>query len=140
MWLVSLTKKTCWVPFRCERIRSSRRRPTAYRVPRASRCGAPGRVPPQLVDVRIDAPIQDMLGRIGYAGCRVERVSPHTCAEVRERRAGERGEIFDVPAGRVPPELVDVPVGADVVDVPGALPGEDVAERLTRGRDDVRTT
>ena len=40
----------------------------------------PGRVPPQLVDVRIDAPIQDMLGRIGYAGCGVERVSPYACA------------------------------------------------------------
>src|SRR5262249_45639145 len=70
----------------------------------------------------------------GTAGCRVERVSPHTCAEVRERRAGARGEIFDVPAGRVPPELVDVPIGADVIDVLGALPGEDVGERLPRGR------
>jgi hypothetical protein len=70
----------------------------------------------------------------GTPGAGSNGYPPHACAEVCERRAGVRGEIFDVPAGRVPPELVDVAVGGDVVDVLGPLPGEDVAERLTRGR------
>src|SRR5258705_10992050 len=79
-------------------------------------------VPPQLVDMLVDAGVDDMLGVLG-----VEHVTGYS-NESRFGRAGGSGQVVVVPAVAIPPQLVDVRVvAASVHDVLGALGAKHVA-------------
>src|SRR5262245_41937252 len=82
----------------------------------------PGAVPPELVDMPVSAPIDDMLRPLD-----VEDVASRLVA--RQWGTGDGGQVDMVPPLGVAPELVDMTIDPQEVDMPGPLGGEPISSR-----------